>query len=224
MTARSGLEDESAELDRLRRRLYRPGADAEDVRRYEAARAAAAPPAAPGPAAAGADRRGRPVWIVLLGGAALLLIGTSAAVVRAQTADEGRGTFGTPTPVPSAAVAELRAVPPVTAVRIPPVTAEFHGRGAGTAWLDSAALPASSGRLDLVLTLAETARVRWWVTRIEIGRDGASIVRIIAEQTWTQTSGVAVPFAFPYRGAPPTAVRIEVPDGVAWSLVVSAAD
>lgn len=209
-----------AELDRLRRRLYRPGAEADDVRRYEAARDAAVLPVDALPTDLGVHRS--PLRFALIGAAVVLVLGAGAVLLRARPPDGALlpdRVPAVPGPVAPAVAAED---PTVTATRIPPATAVFHGRGAGTAWLDPGRLPARSGRLDLVLTLAETARVRWWVTRVEVGRQGESVVRLIAEQTWTQTSGVAVPVAFPYRGAPPTSVRMEVPDGVAWSLLVSA--
>lgn len=113
----------------------------------------------------------------------------------------------------------------LTAVRLPgsPAAQWFHGRGAGVAQLEARGLPGSEGRLEILLTVAEDAPVLWTATRVDRGPGSTVRVRVLAEYDGTQRRAVPVPVSFLYADGAPTEVHVQVPSGVAWSLVVAPA-
>lgn len=212
-------EDAAAELRALRARLYRPGATAEDLRRYEEARAAVSPePLVVEPAPDRRPRRHRLLAAVLVAG---LLVG----VVAARQLSAAPSPSAAPRATPSPADDLLRWQPerPVTGARLPgsPAVQQFHGRGAGSAQLEARGLPSSEGRLDVLLTVADDAPVLWTATRVDTGPGSIVDVRVLAAHDGMQRRAVPVPVSFLYAGGPPTEVHVQVPSDVAWGLVVA---
>lgn len=212
-------EAAEAELDALRARLYRPGATAEDLRRYEAARAAASP----GPPVVEPDPGPRPRRHRLL--AAVLVCGLLVGVVAARQLSAAPSPSAEPRATPSPVDDLLRWHPehPVAGVRLvdSPAVQQFHGRGAGAAQLEAHGLPGSEGRLEILLTVADDAPVLWTATRVDRGPGSIVDVRVLAEHDGMQRRAVPVPVSFLYAGGPPTEVHVQVPNGVAWGLVVA---
>jgi hypothetical protein len=223
-----------ASLDELRARLYRPGATAEDRRRYDAAQAAAAasaapasaPSAAPGREAPDASparprhrRRGPILAAVLVAG--VLTAGVAAARMSAEATSTSAAPRATPTPGDD--LLHWHPERPVTGVRLAsdPTVQQFHGRGAGTAQLEARGLPDSEGRLEVMLTVADDAPVLWTATRVDVGPGSIVNVRVLGGHSGMQRRAVPVPVSFLFAGGPPTEVHVQVPNGVAWGLVVA---
>jgi len=216
-------EDATAELDALRARLYRPGATAEDLRRYEAARAASSPE--PVAVAATAERvpAPHPNRRRLLGAVLALAVLTGGVVARQLSAAPSPSATPHAAPLPVDDLLHWHPEHPVTGARLPhsPAVQQFHGRGAGAAQLEARGLPASEGRLEILLTVADDAPVLWTATRVDRGPGSIVNVRVLAEHNGTQRQAVPVPVSFLYAGGPPTEVHVQVPNGVAWGLVVA---
>lgn len=216
-------EDAAAELAALRARLYRPGATAEDLRRYETARAALEPEpvvVAPEAAPVAGPRRHR-----LLAAALVVAVLTGGVLARQLSATPSPSAAPRATPSPVDDLLRWHPERPVTGVRLTgsPTAQQFHGRGAGSAQLEARGLPSSEGRLDVLLTTADDAPVLWTATRVDTGPGSIVNVRVLAEHNGTQRRAVPVPVSFLYAGGPPTEVHVQVPSGVAWSLVVAPA-
>jgi hypothetical protein len=203
------------ELGALRARLYRPGATADDLRRYEAALALPEAEEPDAPTAPARPRSRRRRVLVAVAAAGLLVAGVPTARWLGASS---------PSPAATPAPAALEWYPdgPVRTVRLTgdPEVQQFQGRGAGTAALQSDRLPSSEGRLEVVLTVAGSAPVRWTATRVDEGPGSIVTLRVLGERSAPQTGGVPVPVAFFYAGGPPTAVHVQVPEGLGWSLVV----
>jgi len=220
-------EDATAQLDALRARLYRPGATAEDLRRYEAARAASAPePDRPEPGRLEAQpvpvlhaRRRRRV----LGALLVVLVLTGGVVSRQLSAAPSPATTPHAAPSPVDDLLHWHPEHPVSGVRLvgSPAGQQFHGRGAGAAQLEARGLPGSEGRLEILLTVADDAPVLWTATRVDRGPGSIVAVRVLAQHDGMQRRAVPVPVSFLYAGGPPTEVHVQVPNGVAWGLVVA---
>lgn len=223
-----------AALDALRARLYRPGATAEDLRRYEDALAATTPAGsevaeAEADAPAVRHRRRARTAALLLGAA--VAAGSLAAVsvglaAGAPTAHRAASSASPSTAPPSQNDLRWHPERPVTGVRLAsdPGALQFHGRGAGTAKLDGRGLPSSEGRLAVLLTVADDAPVLWTATRVDVGPGSIVNVRVLAESSGRQRRAVPVPVSFLYAGGPPTEVHVQVPQDVAWGLVVAPRD
>ncbi len=230
------MQEAAAERERLRRALYRPGAGDAERQRYERAAAEAVPALpqgdpAPGPRSPARDARARR-WprrapsAALPAVAVLVVAGGLLAWPVAAGSAPGPTPSASATPAPSGSPDAVRAVwrPDVralgTAYTDAGVVQSFHGRGPATAVLDADALPGDGGRLSVVLAPSDTALVGWQVRRA-VPVDGASD-QLIAARSVTERRGVAVPIEFPYDGGAPDRVRVDAPDGVAWTLVVTA--
>jgi hypothetical protein len=216
-------EDATAELDALRARLYRPGATAEDLRRYETARDATSPE--PESVASAAERvpASHPGRRRLLGAALAVAVLTGGVVARQLSA------VPSPSATPHAAASPVDDLlhwhpeHPVTGTHLPhsPAVQQFHGRGAGAAQLEARGLPETEGRLEILLTVADDAPVLWTATRVDRGPGSIVNVRVLAEHDGMQRRAVPVPVSFLFAGGPPTEVHVQVPNGVAWGLVVA---
>lgn len=222
-------EDATARLDALRARLYRPGATAEDLRRYEAARAALSPDLEPEPEPEPDAAEGKPTPAPhryrrrLLGGLLAAAVLTGVVVARGLNATPSPATTPHAAPSPADDLLHWHPEHPVAGVRLAdsPGVQQFHGRGAGAAQLEARGLPGSEGRLEILLTVADDAPVLWTATRVDRGPGSIVNVRVLAEHNGMQRRAVPVPVSFLYAGGPPTEVHVQVPNGVAWGLVVA---
>ena len=218
-------EGATAELDALRARLYRPGATAEDLRRYEAARAEASPEPVAVVAASAAERvpAPHPRRRRLLGAVLAVAVLTGGVVARQLSAAPSPSATPHASPEPVDDLLHWHPEQPVTGARLPhsPAAQQFHGRGAGAAQLEAPGLPETEGRLEILLTVADDAPVLWTATRVDRGPGSIVNVRVLAEHNGMQRQAVPVPVSFLYAGGPPTEVHVQVPNGVAWSLVVA---
>jgi hypothetical protein len=215
-------DDATVQLDELRARLYRPGATSEDLRRYEAAlRAVGVVPAVAEAAPAVREHRAHGRRTAVLAGALVLAVLTAGAVASRMGASPPALPHATPSPVDD--LLHWHPELPVPGVRLAddPAVQQFHGRGAGEARLEGMGLPPSEGRLEVMLTVADSAPVLWTATRVDVGPGSIVTVRVLAEHSGTQRRALPVPVVFFYAGGPPTAVHVQVPNGVAWGLVVA---
>lgn len=214
MTPSPEQEVEAARLAELRRRLYRPDTTAEDVRAYEEALAASSPmeedplPASPAP-----GRRRLPL-VLAVAVPAVLLVGVVGAVA---LGGGPRSPFAPPPPPTAPAVASTMHAVVEVATGAEGRAQQFRGRGSGIAAVDVTELRPAD-RLELILTVGATGPIRWTAQRVEIHLDGDQFVRVLGGDRRTQTGGV--PVGYLLRGTFPTAVRVEVPEGVPWSLVL----
>lgn len=214
MTPSPEQEVEAARLADLRRRLYRPDTTATDVRAYEEALAASSPVEEdPLPDSSAPGRRRLPL-VLAVAVPAVLLVGVVGAVA---LGGGPRSPFAPPSPPTAPAVASSMHAVVEVATSGEGRAQQFRGRGSGIAAVDATELlPAD--RLELILTVGATGQVRWTAQRVEIHLDGDQYVRVLGEDRRTQTGGI--PIGYLLRGTPPTGVRVEVAEGVPWSLVL----
>ena len=208
--------EQAAERERLRRALYRPGATEADRARY----AGAAPEPEPEPEPPSAVPAPRRLQVRTGVGAALVVAGAAAVALVAVPAPTSP-TASTPPSRPAADSTpwqpDVRQVG--TTYTDAGVVQAFQGRGPATAVLDGDVMPHDGGRLSVVLAPSATALIGWQVRR-QVPVDGASD-QLIAQRSVTERTGVAMPIVFPFVGGPPTTVRVQAPDDVSWSLVVT---
>jgi hypothetical protein len=210
----------AAEVVELRRRLYRPGAGPEDVRRYEAAVAATAAPEAsaepdPQQGAALSPQAVRRRRLALVGVSLTVVLVAVTAVLRLQPPADARAAER-PTLEQELSGPER----PVTWRWLAPDTDAFHGHGVGVAVLDASRAPARAGRIDLLLAVDRTVPLHWSVLR-EVPGPAHVVVETLAQQTRVQAGKVPQRIVLRYDGPPPTAVRVAVAHGVGWELHIT---
>ncbi|MBW4040827.1 MAG: hypothetical protein HIU86_01695 [Acidobacteria bacterium] len=216
------------EGEALRRRLYRPGADDEDVAAYRSV--AERDPEGhvdPDPAPPRTLPRlpARPV-LVATGVLAVLVVVSALLLQAAQAPPAAAG----PTPLPT------RAVPALTAARFAAAVARGDDAGLG-AWWDPAApfleehgsgdgtvlLPASasdgSGRLTVLLVLAADGTAGWSAARLVIHDDRTIHLRTESSAFGSLRAGVPAigrsDFAAGHR---PMRLFVQAPGGIRWGV------
>ncbi|WP_375389656.1 hypothetical protein [uncultured Amnibacterium sp.] len=240
MTAPPEPAETRERLDVLRRRLYRDGATAEDLRRYAEEREALAP-AEPEPVdRQGQMRRRRPLVAVGIGAALLVaVIGIAVTAPAAPARLPPRSIDAAPTiatdgaPAAGTAVVvqdigngqtlEQRpgAVQEETAVLLPAddgvaVAQRFQGSGDAVVRLDTSAASVRSGRVVVAVSSAGTGPIAWRALRAETYSGWSAHPSIVA----TGTSAAEAPDVFGYVGSPPWSIAVQAPDGGSWALVV----
>ncbi|MFD1722089.1 hypothetical protein [Amnibacterium endophyticum] len=235
----AGSEDRApvpppAEVDDLRRRLYRPGAGEEDVRRYVAARPD--PTEDPEPADEVAAPR-RP-WSRRGTAAALVAVGAGLLAVAAALVAPPGGAA----PAPSASapprpllvdVGEGRAIDVARGSESPPavVFTELQGtpvlgrrvEGRGTAVVAlGASEDATGGRAVVAVATDVGARVTWRAL-LDVERpDWTSSVTVLARGRAASPGDDVRPTAFTWEDRSPTRIAVVAPVGVRWALVYAA--
>lgn len=220
-----------ADLDELRRRLYRPGAGDEDVRRYEAVRPSAgtsapeAEPAAPARSPVRARVVGALLVVVAVAAFALAAgprpVATTPApstTARAELRDIGRGTAvdvrrGSQSS-PEAVVTQLDGTPMLGR--------RVDGRGTAIVVLGPAA-DAERGRAVVAVSTGGGAAVTWRALLDVVRRDWTTDATVVAEGRASSPGRAVRPDAFSWTGGPPTRIAVIAPAGVRWSLVYAAA-
>jgi hypothetical protein len=218
----------------LRRRLYRPGAAAEDVAAY----LAAAPAAPVAPAAAPPGRR--PVRGRLAAAAVLVAaVGAAVAVGRSGPATAERPattvqarSFAAPAPLPTAPVDGAARAAFVRKVAVGgdaglalwwggrPALTEVHGAGAATIPLPAASTD-RAGHLAVLLVLGTDGTARWTAARFVIHDDRTIHLAPVAGAAGALRAGVPTVARVAYpAGRRPQRLVLQVPDGAQWGAAV----
>ncbi len=235
--------------DALRRRLYRPGADGEDVARYRAA--LPAPPAPDAPAAPGPPPPRRLPRLLPAAAGALVVAGLVAAVVQtrpapapapsptaAGTADEGvlpvpaadRARFvqalagAQPPGVAQYLVLHPSARPRAVAAATRAVVDEHQGVGSLTVPLRPDFAARSGGRITVVLVADRSLPLRWTILREAVRPDHRQYEQTVGQRLLRPEPGALQSATVRYVGAAPESLRVEVRDGMRWDAVVAFTD
>lgn len=236
--------DPRADQERLRLRLYAPGATQADVEAYRATE----PGALPEPDGIRARaRRG----LVLRSGAAgagiaLAIVGIVAVVVAHPFA---------PAPVPTSSIAEveagelavpeaaragflrafdagedpqlltyLDAHPRLLLTRLRgagrPDSTGLSGIGPATVALSPTNAAERSGRVTVVLLVDRSGRYDWQATRVAMENDRSGPEPPVAEHAGTARAGVPVSGTVVYSSGVPTRLTMLLPTGMRWAAVV----
>lgn len=193
-------------LEQQRRRLYRAGATAEDVRRYRvAARLGREPrPARP--------RRLGPAWF---GAAALVALTVLLLLPRTPAAPRTASPAAAPSPAvaPSAAAGGADITWAEAGIAL-----TWRGRGDRTVPI-AADLAPRAVSMTVALAPARRAPVGWRLLRS--GADGGGTTeQLLAERFEPLPASGGDPVMLEFDQAP-TAVAVRAPDGVPWTLVVT---
>ena len=224
----------------LRRRLYAPGADEQDLVRYRAA----LPATQPAPAAAPAPRRSRVRRTAPVVGGVLLVVGLIAALPLVQRTAVGPVSTPRPTPmatlrVPAAASARFvqalaagrppevaqylllhpRVRPPAVAAASRAIVHEDLGTGPFTVPLHPDLAAEAGGRLTVIVMTDRALPLRWTVSRTAVRPDHRRYEQTVGEQTLHPQPGALLHSTVRYGGAAPQALHVDVQDGVRWDVV-----
>lgn len=227
------------EQEALRRRLYEPGASADDVAAYSALRVGE-PPGEAAPASAAPARRRPSGWIVVAAGlvAVLAIAGgllarpAREAVRPRPTADVAAVAVTTPERIAfiralvqggSAGVSSwldqhARSLPGVLATATRSDTTELQGDGTRRIRLDPPSVGDDGGHVTVLLVSAVDARVTW--TLLRDGPDpalGAVAGTSTADQEAGGLSAASVSWS---PGGRPRRLLVVAPDGVRWGAAV----
>ncbi|GAA4741511.1 hypothetical protein GCM10025783_10800 [Amnibacterium soli] len=214
------------EGEALRRRLYRPGAAADDVAAY----LAAAPAAPVAPVAAPPGRRPVPGRLVAAAVVvAALAVGRSgpATAERPAPTASAQAVAG-PAPLPTAPVDAAARAAFVRKVAVggdaglalwwggPQALVEVHGAGATTI-----ALPAArtdrAGHLTVLLVLGTDGTARWTAARFVIHDDRTIHLAPVAGAEGALRAGVPTVARVDYpAGRRPQRLVLQVPEGTQW--------
>lgn len=231
-----GPEDREA----LRRRLYRPGASAEDVAAYSDGERPIGEEDAPPPRAAAARRRLLPALALLTvvavsGGVALVRSapavqprsspapsGETAVETVVRTADADRSGF-----IRSLVAADdagiglwldrhAERLPGVLAQATRSDTLEFAGAGSRTLVLDPPSIGQDGGHVTVLVVTAVDARVTWTLLgdAPDTARGAVTGTRSAVQRAGSLTSA-AVDWA---PGRRPGSLLVVAPDGVRWGV------
>lgn len=223
-----GQEDRES----LRRRLYRPDASPDDLRRY----AIAAPRAARRPEP---QRRRPPVRLLVALVATVVGVAVVTAAVLLRTPDAS--ALPAPTTIGlsaqdrtellqnlarggDAGIAAYLVTHPSPPGLVPTpgtVTDEVHGTGSRTVPLDGSQVPAGAGRATVLIVVAQPAHVAWRALRLGTDGSPAVVLRPVAGREGDQAAGAMTTATFAYAdGRRPSRLRVEVADGVPWGAAV----
>ncbi|MFD1722084.1 hypothetical protein [Amnibacterium endophyticum] len=212
-----------AELDALRRRLYRPDASDADRARYDALRSRLE--TRPSTTAEAPAPRPRPSRRVLLGSALVGALLVVAAVLSATTAPE-------PAPTDSRLPSSVVTPPAPDPAQATPVAVQvageggavtgqrFHGVGPAVVPLITGEAPLTGGRLVVVLTADSASPLGWTALDPRSIGSGPSTPRVVASSPSRPRSGIGTPETATYDGAPPPQIAIDARDRTAWELTV----
>jgi hypothetical protein len=207
-------ERTEAELDDLRRRLYRPDATDADLREYLAERATAAPADAPAPAPPRRHRRA--------------VLGVAAVAVALAACIAGTAVLlprpANPSARPAAASAEPSRVsgPTLTAVPIDGAATaaeRFEGVGDGVLSIHLPGAEFGTMRAVVLVYSSRTSTISWTAVRPPSGD-----VSVVARARVTSHVDFATPHPFTYAGGPPTRITVAAPEGLHWTVLVAAAN
>ncbi|GAA2753644.1 hypothetical protein [Amnibacterium kyonggiense] len=230
---------ETRATEALRRRLYAPGATAEDLVAFRAAEATARPPAL------SPVRRRRPRTAAVLAAAVVAIAAPLALVTLRPLAAVPVATGPTPTAtaVPSPEGVVLPAPQSVRAAFVRQLASrsgaglleylyghpaflpealrqptrghvtETAGDGPRTLDLSPSTGDGPAGRLTVVIVVERAARIFWTAT----GRTGDAALH----RRLDAPAGVPVSATVAYKHGAPTTLEIEVPEGSSWGALVA---
>jgi hypothetical protein len=230
----------------LRRRLYAPGASADDVARFrEAGPAPGAAAVLEDPPPPAPSRRGRLVRLLVLAGLGVLgvLVVTGIALARSTTA--AQEAVPAPTPVPRTADDRLEiqddlAVgngagiaaflvthrPPPALVHVRRAfTVERAGTGDGVAEIFPVTAATFEGHATVLMVLARSGDAGWTLLRRQVDSSGEQRLVQQRQRRGVQEAGVLTTDTFRYAsGDRPVEVHVKAPAGVRWGLAVVFSD
>ena len=233
---------ERDDAEDLRRRLYAPGASADDVDRFREAEPAPRPvavvaePLLPPP-----PPRSRRRPVLLLGAvvvlAALVVVGIT--VGRVTTAAQDSVAAATPVRMSAddfqeietnlsdgngagiAAFLVTHSAPPAL-VRVERAdTFETHGTGDTVAQITPVMAETFQGHATVLIALERTGEAGWTLYRRRIDPTGEQQLVVQQQRRGVQEAGALTTDTFRYAsGDRPVQVRVEAPAGVRWGLAV----
>ena len=229
------------DAEALRRRLYSPGAEADDVYRYRAAGGGSE--AVPVAVRVRRPRRRPRVRIVLVAAIAVLLVAAALGVARFSTQPVSTGPAPTPLAVDPADrqgfeqnLAEGKAAGIaaylITTAPLPRFrgtsrfdTIEDKGVGGGVVTLAPVDAAAVSGRTSVFLVVDVPAQVGWSTLRRQVDPSGEERFVPEVHRESRQQAGILTIHTYRYAsGDRPVELQVEAPDGVRWGAVVVFSD
>lgn len=233
---RGGPIADADDAERLRRRLYRPGARGEDVAAYRSVLADGMPLAEPAPEMPPHPRRRTPPALLL----PLLAVALTTAVLLLAGGLPGgsvrAGSGPAPTPLPTAEVDEATRSAFVARLREgcdaglaawwgrSTRSVEEHGVGPATVPLPPSA-SGSGGRLTVLLVVdtgagaSADAAAGWAAARLVIHDDRTIHLRTMTSASGGVRAGVPVVGRLDFTAnARPLRLLVRVPEGVRWGV------
>ncbi len=228
----TATEREGAELDDLRRRLYRADATDADLRQYLDGRAAGTEPEqVQEPQEAQVEPPRRPRRWLLAGAVAGVLVvcvavtgvllhrPTPAPPARAVATDRPEQvrvdvTDGTKVPGPGQVIGPATRALTLDGAAI--AAEQFEGNGDGTLSIHLPSAEFGTLRATVLVSSSRTSTISWTALRPPSGD-----VAVVAKARVSTHVDSAEPTAFTYAGGPPTRIAVSAPAGLRWTILVA---
>lgn len=237
MTGSKSTLAEHDRTDDLRRRLYRADATAVDLQHYLDVPVVPEAPASVdelvlAPAPPPRRRRVGPGAAVALVVACGIVV---AALLQQPLADQRRWTAPLQparTVLQDVGSGRILAVDPTqvtgpTPVPIdvdgtPVVGRRFDGVGDAVVALDLPVTSSGAGQAAVAVSSTRGTPIAWRALRVATRKDRSSYQQVIAMQTITSEANFATPMTFTFTGGAPTRIVLEAPEGLRWTLLITA--